>query len=92
MYVPHALELRIERVLLARLRRQFGGPVPKDLCRPTLSPSSLRLSIPFGVHDAVRYEERGGRSNPRADKRRATHIMAISRVFMRAVNRVNSFP
>lgn len=27
MYVPHALEFRIERVLPARLRRQFAGPV-----------------------------------------------------------------
>jgi transposase len=27
------------------------------------------------LHDGVRYEERGGRSNPRADKRRATRLL-----------------
>ena len=37
--------------------------------------AARRIETMAVPHDGVRYEERGGRSNPRADKRRATRLL-----------------
>jgi hypothetical protein len=45
MYVPHALEFRIERVWPARLRRQFAGPRPVAVSADLLKGAGHRESL-----------------------------------------------
>jgi hypothetical protein len=45
MYVPHALEFRNERVLPARLRRQFAGPRPVAVSADLLKSAGHQESL-----------------------------------------------